>query len=91
MAQEALRREYERSLIAEARQEYAALSEGEQVRLRSEFGKQLSTLRDQQSWERIGVASPPLSARFFGWIAHQGGRWDIDDEQLRRCAEKKAS
>ena len=91
VAQEALRREYERSLIAAARQEYTALPEGEQARLRSEFGKQLSTLRDQQSWERIGVASPPLSARFFGWIAHQGGRWDIDDEQLRRCAEKKAS
>lgn len=91
MAQEALRREYERSLIAAARQEYAALPEQEQARLRSEFGRQLSMLRDQQSWMRIGIASPPLSARFFGWIAHQGGRWNIDDEQLRLWAEQKAT
>lgn len=89
IAQEALRREYERSLISAARQEYATLAEAEQVRLRGEFGGMLSTIRDQQSWERIGIASPPLSARFFGWIARQGDRWDIDDGQLRQWAESE--
>jgi Initiator Replication protein len=91
IAQEALQREYERSLIAKARGEYAALPEEAQAGLRSQFGKLLSTARDQQSWERIGITSPPLSARFFGWIAHQGGRWDINEEQLRLWAEQKTT
>lgn len=91
MALEALRREYERSLITTARQAYATLPEDEQTRLRSQFGQLLSTVRDQQSWERIGIASPPLSARFFGWIAHQGDRWNINDEQLRRWAAHKTT
>ncbi len=89
MAQESLRREYERSLITMARQEYASLTEDEQAALRSQFGKTLSTARDRQSWERIGITSPPLSARFFGWIAHQGDRWNIDEAKLRLWAEQK--
>jgi hypothetical protein len=91
MAQESLRREYERSLIAMARQEYASLPEDEQADLRSQFGKMLSTARDLQSWERIGITSPPLSARFFGWIAHQGDRWNIDEAQLRLWSEQKTA
>lgn len=91
IAQEALRREYERSLIAKARQEYAALPDESQADLRSQFGRLLSTARDQQSWERIGITSPPLSARFFGWIAHQGDRWNINEEQLRLWAEQKTT
>jgi Initiator Replication protein len=89
MTQEVLRREYERSLITAARQEYATFADDEQTQLRSQFGKTLTTLRDQQSWERVGIASPPLSARFFGWIARQSAHWVIDDGQLRQWDDQR--
>lgn len=89
MTQEVLRREYERSLITAARQEYATFADDEQTHLRSQFGKTLTTLRDQQSWERVGIASPPLSARFFGWMARQSEDWAIDDGQLRQWDDQR--
>ena len=89
MTQEVLRREYERSLITAARQEYVTFADDEQTHLRSQFSKTLNTLRDQQSWERVGIASPPLSARFFGWMARQSEAWAIDDGQLRQWGERR--
>lgn len=83
VAQDAMRRDHERTLIAEARQRYADLPETEQVDLKQRFGTTLTTKREQQSWQRIAIGSPPLAARFFSWIAHQDLRWSLTAEELR--------
>ena len=79
VAQEAQRNDYERSLIADAREAYASTEEAKQVDLRRQFGLTLmQSRRDSQSWDRLGIASPPLAARFFGWIAQQTDAWKKD-------------
>lgn len=70
------RRRHERQLIDEVRAGFEACPEQEQSLRIHAFGQTLRAPRERQTWNSLGLASRPLSARFFWWMATQDPRWE---------------